>query len=155
MAEGASLAEQRESMDTASKNTVAARDAAAAQKRWRAFTSKVAAARRPRSVAAQRILQGLAPVGRVVVRARSTAQRVDIVRAALGASDAWGFSTDCNGTSEVLTQTIAPAMHGASSRRITSKGSAKGLALLHNRGDSLVVINFTLNSNVDKVLGKF
>ena len=28
-------------------------------------------------------------------------------------------------------------------------------ALLHNRGDSLVVIKFTLNSNVDKVLEKF
>lgn len=28
-------------------------------------------------------------------------------------------------------------------------------ALLHNRGDRLVVINFTLNSNVDKVLEKF
>ena len=110
MGEGASLAEQRESMDTvhaAAKNTVAAQDAAAAQKRWRAFASKVAAARRPRSVAAQRILQGLAPVGRVVVRARSTAQRVDVVRAALGASDAWARGAGDRGTSSVW------AAHGA------------------------------------------
>ncbi len=118
MAEGASLAEQRESVDTgyatghaaaaeASKSNIAAQDAAAAQKRWRAFASKVAAARRPRSVAAQRILQGLAPVGRVVVRARSTAQRVDIVRAALGASDAWARGAGDRGASSVW------AAHGA------------------------------------------
>ena len=118
MAEGASLAEQRESMDTghatghaaaaeASKSNIAAQDAGAAQKRWRAFASKVAAARRPRSVAAQRILQGLAPIGRVVVRARSTAQRVDIVRAALGASDAWARGTGDRGASSVW------AAHGA------------------------------------------
>ena len=93
-------AAQRESMGTghaaaaeASKNTIAAQDAAAAQKRWRAFASKVAAARRPRSVAAQRIVQGLTPVGRVVVRARSTAQRVDVVRTVLSASDAWARGT--------------------------------------------------------------
>ena len=107
MGEGASLAEQRESMDSASKSTIAAQDAAAAQKRWRAFASKVAAARRPRSVAAQRILQGLAPVGRVVVRARSTAQRVDVVRAALGASDAWARGAGDRGASSVW------AAHGA------------------------------------------
>ena len=128
MGEGALLAEQRESMDAAaaevSKSTIAAQqhqtmdavaqdstkstlDAAAAQKRWRAFASKVAAARRPRSVAAQRILQGLGPVGRVVVRARSTAQRVDVVRAALGASDAWARGTGDRGASSVW------AAHGA------------------------------------------
>ena len=121
-------AAQRESMDAAaaevSKSTIAAQqhqtmdavaqdstkstlDAAATQKRWRAFASRVAAARRPRSVAAQRILQGLAPVGRVVVRARSTAQRVDIVRAALGASDAWARGTGDRGASSVW------AAHGA------------------------------------------
>ena len=114
MGEGASLAEQRESMDTghaaaaeASKSNIAAQDAAAAQKRWRAFASRVAAARRPRSVAAQRILQGLAPIGRVVVRARSTAQRVDVVRAALGASDAWARGAGDRGASSVW------AAHGA------------------------------------------
>ena len=42
MAEGASLAEQRESMDTGHAAAAAAQDAAAAQKRWRAFASKVA-----------------------------------------------------------------------------------------------------------------
>ena len=108
MAEGASHAEQRESMGTGhAVATIAAQDAAAAQKRWRAFASRVAAARRPRSVAAQRILQGLAPVGRVVVRARSTAQRVDVVRAALGASDAWARGTGDRGASSVW------AAHGA------------------------------------------
>ena len=107
MGEGASLAEQRESMDTAHAAAAKTQDAAAAQKRWRAFASKVAAARRPRSVAAQRILQGLAPVGRVVVRARSTAQRVDVVRAALGASDAWARGAGDRGASSVW------AAHGA------------------------------------------
>ena len=114
MGEGLGLAEQRESMGTGHaaatevfKSTLAAQDAAATQKRWRAFASRVAAARRPRSVAAQRILQGLAPVGRVVVRARSTAQRVDVVRAALGASDAWARGAGDRGTSSVW------AAHGA------------------------------------------
>ena len=125
MGEGASLAEQRESMGTghavatiaaqqhqtmdavAQDSTKSTLDAAATQKRWRALASRVAAARRPRSVAAQRILQGLAPVGRVVVRARSTAQRVDVVRAALGASDAWARGAGDRGASSVW------AAHGA------------------------------------------
>ena len=124
MGEGASLAEQRESMGMGHAAAAevsgirarieAQRDVAiealradAAQKRWRAFASKVAAARRPRSVAAQRILQGLGPVGRVVVRARSTAQRVDVVRAALSASDAWARGAGDRGASSVW------AAHGA------------------------------------------
>ena len=101
------LADEAAAARIAARAKVESMDAAAAQKRWRAFASKVAAARRPRSVAAQRILQGLAPVGRVVVRARSTAQRVDVVRAALGASDAWARGAGDRGASSVW------AAHGA------------------------------------------
>ena len=49
-------------------------DAAAAHKRWRTFASRQ---------------QGLAPIGRVVVRARRAQRRRDVVSAALGAADSW------------------------------------------------------------------
>lgn len=52
-------------------------------------------------------------------------------------ADAWHFrSTGCTSASSVLTETVAPAMHGASSRRITvSSGIANETnAALVNRG---------------------
>ena len=53
-------------------------------------------------------------------------------------ADAWSFASNCNATSTVETATVAPAMHGASSRRIAvhapaPSGSATE-ALLRNRG---------------------
>ena len=81
-------AAQRESMDagraaeaTAPLTTIrehysteSTLDAAAAHKRWRTFASRQ---------------QGLAPIGRVVVRARRAHRRRDVVSAALGAADSW------------------------------------------------------------------
>ena len=81
-------AAQRESMDagraaeaTAPLTTIrehysteSTLDAAAAHKRWRTFASRQ---------------QGLAPIGRVVVRARRAQRRRDVVSAALGAADSW------------------------------------------------------------------